>query len=352
MFINKSNILLSIIVPVYNTEQYLVACLDSLVNGFFHFQDICEIVIVNDGSPDKSQRIIDKYIIEHPQLFFSIKQQNGGLSNARNNGLKATSGKYIWFVDSDDLIESHNIPPLVELLKEGKADYYSLKAHSVDKNNEEVGLFELGDNLSNTSKEFDFSFQNLNYQFSKHMVWLRIYSKDIIHDIDFPEGKTHEDIHFDIKVLSRHPKIIHTGLYLYRHFFDNPESITNNMTKVKFLSILWIYNDLIDWIGINNVSCLEVMRNLALQKLVKNHTYMMSTKIPFKEKYCVSIAYQTLINKNAPFQFSKNKFSYRKEKLSLYLISNKGFKINFFIQLFINKIKNTSILFKSKIKNN
>ena len=91
---------LSIIIPVYNTSRYLRKCLDSIVCQNID-NNLYEVIVVNDGSPDEAQDIIDEYINKYPHLL-AIKQQNQGLSVARNNGLKAATGLYVWFVDSDD----------------------------------------------------------------------------------------------------------------------------------------------------------------------------------------------------------------------------------------------------------
>ena len=93
-----SNVKVSIIVPVYNVEQYLGKCLDSLVNQTL--QEI-EILVVNDGSPDNSQRIIDDYVRRYPNKVRSFTKENGGLSDARNYGMQYATGKYVAFLDSD-----------------------------------------------------------------------------------------------------------------------------------------------------------------------------------------------------------------------------------------------------------
>lgn len=92
---------LSIIVPVYNVEKYLDECLHSLV-----CQDISdyEIIVVNDGSTDNSQKVIDRYVKEYPDIVRSYIKENGGLSDARNHGLQYASGNYITFIDSDDYV--------------------------------------------------------------------------------------------------------------------------------------------------------------------------------------------------------------------------------------------------------
>lgn len=92
----------SAIVPVYNVEKYLEKCLDSLVHQTL---ESLQIIVVNDGSPDNSQAIIDRYVKEYPEKVFGYTKENGGLGNARNYGMKFADGEYIVFVDSDDWVD-------------------------------------------------------------------------------------------------------------------------------------------------------------------------------------------------------------------------------------------------------
>ena len=94
----------SVIIPVYNVQEYLRDCLESLVNQTI--KNDLEVIIVNDGSKDKSQNIIDEYVEKYPELFKSYIKENGGQGSARNYGVKKASGEYIGFVDSDDYIEN------------------------------------------------------------------------------------------------------------------------------------------------------------------------------------------------------------------------------------------------------
>ena len=99
----QSKVELSIIVPVYNVEKYLEECLNSISR----IKDInYEILIVNDGSPDNSQKIIDEFCKNNIRAKSFIKE-NGGISSARNYGLKRAKGEYIWFVDSDDFVDAN-----------------------------------------------------------------------------------------------------------------------------------------------------------------------------------------------------------------------------------------------------
>ena len=108
----------SIIVPVYNVEQYLEKCLNSLVNQTI--KDF-EIIIVNDGTKDSSQKIIDKYAKNYSFIKSYIKE-NGGLSSARNYGIKKATGEYLAFVDSDDYVTEDMYEKMYQKAKEKDFD--------------------------------------------------------------------------------------------------------------------------------------------------------------------------------------------------------------------------------------
>lgn len=110
---------ISIIVAVYNVEKELRRCLESLVNQTF--KDI-EILVVNDGSPDNSQAIIDEYVEKYPDMVKSYVKENGGVSSARNFGLKRANGEYITFIDSDDTIDLRYLEVLYKNIIETGAD--------------------------------------------------------------------------------------------------------------------------------------------------------------------------------------------------------------------------------------
>lgn len=115
---SRNDSLISIIVPVYNVEQYLSRCVDSLVNQTYHN---IEIILVDDGSPDRSGEICDEYAKKDKRVKV-IHQSNGGLSDARNTALDIAKGDYLMFVDSDDWIEKKTCEILNRLASDYKAD--------------------------------------------------------------------------------------------------------------------------------------------------------------------------------------------------------------------------------------
>ena len=110
---------ISVIIPVYNVEKYISKCLDSIVNQTL---ESIEIIVVNDGSLDNSQEIIDEYVKKYPKKVKSFIKDNGGQGSARNIGLQHAKGEYISFVDSDDWLELNTLKEMYNLAKKNNSD--------------------------------------------------------------------------------------------------------------------------------------------------------------------------------------------------------------------------------------
>ena len=110
---------LSIIVPVYNVEKYLAKCLDSLVHQTV--KDY-EVIVVNDGSPDNSQSIIDDYAARYPELIVPVLKKNGGVSDARNYGMSIAKGEFFGFIDGDDWADPTMYEKLLAVIERENAD--------------------------------------------------------------------------------------------------------------------------------------------------------------------------------------------------------------------------------------
>lgn len=123
----ESAVFLSIIIPVYNCEKYVSECLDSCLEQDLPPEEY-EIICVDDGSTDQSPQILDAYEAKHKNVKV-IHKENGGASTARNVGIDAATGKYIWFVDSDDLIQENVLSKLKNIIEEHNVDAVYLKAY-------------------------------------------------------------------------------------------------------------------------------------------------------------------------------------------------------------------------------
>lgn len=216
---------LSVIIPVYNTEKYLKKCLDSLVNQTY--KNI-EIVIINDGSPDNSDKIIKKYKKEYPKIINYITQDNHGQSYARNVGIEKSTGDLITFVDSDDYIENNMYNDMIDILKREKTDLVICDMSLEQKGKKTI--------MSNT--DFKSLFE------CPVSVCNKIMKRELIKDLKFIEGVWYEDYNFFTKVCLRNPSysLCKKPLYNYQ-IHDN--STMNNNNSLKNLDIITATEDII-----------------------------------------------------------------------------------------------------------
>ena len=173
--------LISVIVPVYKVEKYLERCIDSILAQTFNdFEVIC----VNDGSPDKCGKILEKYAKKDKRIKV-ITQKNQGSSQARNNGMKKAKGKYIYFLDSDDYIHPQLLEICYEFATKNKAELVSFRSIEVfDMNKSEVAypVFEMNKiKYLITSNPLYFRKKN-GYRIAVN-VWTKFYKKDLIKNL-------------------------------------------------------------------------------------------------------------------------------------------------------------------------
>lgn len=183
---------ISIIVPVYNVEKYVEKCINSLLNQTL---DDIEIIIVNDGSTDKSKDIILKYLSYKKIKYF--EKQNGGLASARNYGLQIASGEYIAFLDSDDYVENDMYEKLYNKAKKEDADMV------------ECDFWWEYPTYKKIDKRKKYKTKEDMLKRPRVVVWNKLYKKSIIDEnkIRFPEGLIFEDLEFFFKFMYYATKI-------------------------------------------------------------------------------------------------------------------------------------------------
>ncbi|HFR3748977.1 TPA: glycosyltransferase family 2 protein, partial [Streptococcus suis] len=217
--------LVSIIVPVYNAEKYLIECLDSISNQSY---ENIEVILLNDGSTDGSKDICQRYV-ENDSRIVLINKDNSGVSSTRNMGLYLAKGEYITFVDSDDYIESTMVEKLLRSIKENKSDF-SICGHRMTGNKRG---FNDSKRLSEITVAPSREFLKAIITTGNNRIWgysCRImYSKKII-DINNLQFDTQKIIAEDIEFLCKYIALCSTGsvvneeLYIYR---IHQESVTN-----------------------------------------------------------------------------------------------------------------------------
>ena len=231
---------LSIIVPVYGVEKYIDKCLNSLVKQ--SLKEI-EIIVVNDGTKDNSQKIIDKYVKKYPDKIKSYIKENGGQGSARNYGLEKANGEYIGYVDSDDFVEKDMYKKLYNKAKENNYDIVVCGNYNVseDYQNKNIDTF-----INNYNTDLE------NIFFGKMAVWNKIYKRDILikNKLEFKEKVWYEDLAFTLKAIMNSNTFAFIDEPLYDYLIRE-ESTMNNSNVQRNLEILDAFNDILSYIQHN-----------------------------------------------------------------------------------------------------
>lgn len=229
----------SIIVPVYNVEKYLDKCLKSILNQTY---DNYEVVIVNDGSPDGSQNIINKYV-KKDKRFVGYKKENGGLSSARNYGLEKITGDYILFVDSDDYLENELLEKLNLSLTKNKVDLIRFECNVVD---EKENILFKPSSSSYTNTDVEKVINELVAKEYFEPVWSYCYSSSFFkkNNFKFEIGRIHEDYGIMLLILYYANKITSLNYYGY-NYVQRENSIMSeknyDKTKKSVYDYLYLY---------------------------------------------------------------------------------------------------------------
>lgn len=203
---------ISIVVPIYNVENYIKECVESLINQ--DYENI-EIILVDDGSTDSSGIICDDYQKNNTNVF-SYHKKNGGLSDARNYGIDRANGKYIAFVDGDDMVEKDYISFMYKLIKEGNVEISSCGIKKIYEN----GTIKI-DSFENIHKNFIGNeaeiYLNVIGYFNVSAC-NKLFKKDLFDTIRFPKGKKSEDWFVMYKIIEKSNELFYdsTPKYIYR----------------------------------------------------------------------------------------------------------------------------------------
>ncbi len=252
-FLDKDKI--SVIVPVYNVEKYLSKCIDSILSQTYKN---LEIILVDDGSPDSSPKICDKYK-ERDNRIKVIHKKNGGLASARNAGMDIATGKYIGFVDSDDMIAE---------------DMYEVLLENMIKSNAEIAVCYKTDILENLqtgkgiveelNKTQALKKMVLGIEFGSHACDKLFKREILVSDIRFPEGKTYEDLYTIYQWINNSNRIVlcKSNKYYYRL---NLESITSAAFSKSNMNLIYGLENLGDFFK-KNYGTLVKYQKMALAK--------------------------------------------------------------------------------------
>jgi len=271
--------LISIVVPIYKVEDCLSRCVESILNQTY--SDI-EIILVDDGSPDKCPKLCDEYKKVDNRVKV-IHKPNGGLSDARNAGMMVATGKYIMFVDSDDYIELDACEKLQRFENE---DADILVCDGITEGGE-CNLSHFSEGIYEMSGE-KYIFESITNGKYPIVVWLNVYKREFLvnNKLNFKNGFLHEDEDFTPRAFLNAKKIIHTSIFLY-HYIIRSGSITQQLNKRKNVKDVYvIMKDLESFYreySFENPRLRNLLLDLSVRKYLS--TYFLAKAYDYEKEY-------------------------------------------------------------------
>lgn len=241
--------MISIIIPVYKVEQYLDRCIQSVVNQSYRE---LEIILVDDGSPDNCPRICDEWKKRDPRIRV-IHKANGGLSDARNAGMRIATGEFLGFVDSDDWIAPFMYEKLLAAMNNDQSDIAACTVQMIWENNSQKKYLTVCENL--ILNHIEAQRVLLKETKLKHPIWYKLYKRAAINGIQFEKGKYHEDVFWSYQVIGNAEKISIID-YVGYYYYQRTQSIMGESYSLKRLDAIEAYCNRYEYLA-NNIPALE-----------------------------------------------------------------------------------------------
>ncbi len=280
---------ISVIVPIYNSEKYLKRCLDSIINQSYN---MLEIILVDDGSTDNSLNICNKFLLQDKRIKL-IRQNNRGVSSARNAGINKATGEYITFIDSDDIVAEDLIKLLCHTIIDNSGDV-SICQIATFKHEIKVGdEVNVNNSLINLNKED--SLKKLLYQKGiDNGVSAKLYKKNLIATEKFHSDIAYgEDLEFNYNVLLKSEKIILNRQKLYYYRIHSLSAMNSNF-NIKKIDSLNVIKNIVEDVRISNPN----LEAAAITKLFLEAIFILSSLPNNMHKYYeIKIDCINIINK-------------------------------------------------------
>lgn len=272
---SNEEILVSVIIPAYNAEQYVGFCLDTVIA---QTHKNLEIIVVDDGSTDNTGKICDEYAEKDPRIKV-IHQENKGLSGARNAALDIMSGEYVAFIDSDDFIEFQAI----EILLGDCIEYNSeiVVYGSIDTSETKQIKHTITNNVQTFSSEF--LLKNIEHISARDSSCTRFYHKSVFDNLRFPFGKQYEDSFVAYQTIQNSKAVTFTDSKLY-YYFLSPNSIMRSDFSVKRYDMLLAFDNKLRVLKRNNCE-------KSAQIVYRDYLYIVSGMIG-QTKYCKGFSHK------------------------------------------------------------
>ena len=305
--------IISVIVPVYNVEKYLSKCLDSILMQTF---SNIEIICVNDGSTDNSRKILETYRKKDSRIKI-VDKKNGGLSSARNAGMKVATGEFYSFIDSDDWVDKTMIEKLYDSMTKYSTDIAICAVHQFDEKRQTYD----DSNKYYTLDFFDESFDNRAFSYKETkpflmdvcvMAWNKLYRKSFIDECksEFPDGLIFEDgpFFFSIFFKTKRVSIVRDFLYYYR---VNRKGSIIQRGGTQFMDIVDVINLMYE--NVKDISDYEDIKYMFFRKKVEDLLSRLDNINPkYKKDYVQKIRTKSVLvdSKKFPSSMVKGRFGY------------------------------------------
>lgn len=320
----------SIIVPVYNTANYLDRCLQSIIDQTY---ENFEVIIVDDGSTDNSNIICKEYI-NRDKRFKYYYIQNSGVSVARNTGIQNASGQFLLFVDSDDHIDRYLLEKLVKCQRSYDCDIVKYSATISSDINAPMNQPKNQTKIYTSKEALEEYFYGDETKI-KVQIWSGLYKKSLFVNLEFPAGKIYEDSYITPRLLASSSKIVYLDYPGYMYYLREGSIMHSGLSKEKILAY-----DLYKYLYcyLKDVVCPELI-DLIVEKWVYQYIYIYRQIVKEKRnisdsKYWLKKIYSEL-KEDEKFLLKQHIATSCKKQLKLFLVSPRLF--NFYIDILEHK---------------
>lgn len=229
----ETNEVVSIIIPIYNVEAYLRQCLETVIHQTYPH---LEIILVNDGSPDQSEEICKEFFRKDARIRY-VRQENGGLSAARNTGIELATGDYITFIDPDDWVTEDYVEVLYRQLQKYNADVSVANYNLYDDSSSKYLIKVTDDDYSETLYEGREIMDHDAIQETRDMAWacamMKLYKRSLFEGLRFPVGKNVEDNFLMYKLFLKAHRVVHTEKCIYWYRVGRADTLSQVWTEKR-----------------------------------------------------------------------------------------------------------------------
>lgn len=270
---NNNHPLISVIVPVYNSEIYLEECIDSILKQTF--KDF-ELILLDDGSTDNSPSICDNYSKLDKRIVVKHKK-NEGVSATRNYGISISKAAIISFVDSDDVLSNSFLETLYNGLISNNCDIAACYRKKFFSEEELKGLREIKETEINlVLTNFADFYHSFNERGNLNVIWNKIYKKSLFDGLSFPANRRHEDVYIIHRVLARAKSMFVSGQHLY--FYRKHEN--GFMAQGNFADLIWVNSTLISFYNEDFKNKERLVNSILDAITLSTHEYKNRKKYP------------------------------------------------------------------------